>query len=188
MGLIDGLMKIVGRQARKPSGWFGKMLYGHMAAWGHRPLTNWATSFMNIQPSDHVLDVGCGGGMASKLIAQIAVDGFVAGIDHSEDMLQQALKRNAAAIRAGRVEVRHGNVSALPYDDNSFDKVMKRQTGRKWLHIRPVWSSRYTPAPRWWRCSPPPASARRGSRLCQRRAGAGCALWASNRPALNWRR
>jgi ubiquinone/menaquinone biosynthesis C-methylase UbiE len=125
-------MKIVGRQARKPSGWFGKMLYGHMAAWGHRPLTNWATSFMNIQPSDHVLDVGCGGGMASKLIAQIAVDGFVAGIDHSEDMLQQALKRNAAAIRAGRVEVRQGNVSALPYDDNSFDKVIAVETFYFW--------------------------------------------------------
>jgi ubiquinone/menaquinone biosynthesis C-methylase UbiE len=88
--------------------------------------------FVNIQPPDHVLDVGCGGGMAIKLIAGIAVAGFVAGVDHSEDMVQQALKHNAAAARAGRVEIRHGNVAALPYDDESFDKVIAVETFYFW--------------------------------------------------------
>lgn len=78
---------------------------------------------MDMQPADHVLDVGCGGGMAIKLIARIAMGGFVAGVDYSEVMVQQARKRNAAAVRAGRVEVRYGDISALPFDDESFDKV-----------------------------------------------------------------
>jgi len=132
MGLTDGLMKIVGRQARKPSGWIGKMVYGHLAAWGHRPLTRWAMDFMDVQPADHVLDIGCGSGMAIKLLAQIAVDGFVAGVDYSEDMVQQARKRNAAAVQSGRVEVKHGNVVALPYDDESFDKVIAVETFYFW--------------------------------------------------------
>lgn len=132
MGFTDRLMGMLGRQARKPSGWLGKMLYGHLAAWGHRSLTNWAVRFVDIQPTDHVLDVGCGGGMAIKLIAQITIEGFVAGLDHSEDMVQQALKRNAAAAQAGRVEIRHGNVAALPYDDESFDKVIAVETFYFW--------------------------------------------------------
>jgi cyclopropane fatty-acyl-phospholipid synthase-like methyltransferase len=43
---------------------------------------------LDVQPTDHVLDVGCGGGMAVKLIAQTAVEGFVVGVDYSEDMVQ----------------------------------------------------------------------------------------------------
>ena len=131
VGLTGGFMKMLGRQSRKPSGWFGKM-FGHSMAWGHRPLTNWGIGFMDIQPTDRILDVGCGSGMAIKLIARIAVDGFVAGIDYSEVMVQQALKRNAAAVRAGRVEVRHGNISALSYDDEFFDKVIGVETFYFW--------------------------------------------------------
>jgi len=132
MGLTDGLMRMLGRQARKPSGWLGKMLYGHLAAWGHRSLTNWAMGFVNIQPTDHVLDIGCGSGMAINLLANVAVEGFVAGVDHAEEMVQQARKRNAVAVRAGRVEVKHGNVAALPYDDESFDKVIAVETFYFW--------------------------------------------------------
>ena len=104
-----------------------------MAAWGHRSLTNWAMGFVNIQPPDYVLDVGCGGGMAIKLLAQITSEGFVAGVDHSEAMVQQALKRNAAAVQAGRVEIRRGNVAALPYDDDFFGKVIAVETFYFWL-------------------------------------------------------
>jgi 2-polyprenyl-3-methyl-5-hydroxy-6-metoxy-1,4-benzoquinol methylase len=54
---------------------------------------------MDVRPGDHVLDIGCGGGMAIKQMAKIAVDGFVAGVDHSEIMVQQALRCNAANRR-----------------------------------------------------------------------------------------
>lgn len=85
-----------------------------------------------IQPADHVLDIGCGSGMAIKLLSGIAVDGFVAGIDYSQEMVQQALRRNAWAIQAGRVAIRHANVSALPYDDDSFDKVIAVESFYFW--------------------------------------------------------
>jgi ubiquinone/menaquinone biosynthesis C-methylase UbiE len=132
MGLTDGFLQLMGRQARKPSGWFGKLVFSHMANWGHRSLTRWTMGFMDLQFDDRVLDIGCGGGMAVKLIAQIATEGFVAGVDYSEDMVQQAHRRNAAAIRAGRVEVKHGNVAALPYDDASFDKVISVEAFYFW--------------------------------------------------------
>ena len=143
MGFTDRLMGMLGRQAHKPSGWLGKMLYGHLAARGHRPLTKWAMGFMDIQPTDHVLDVGCGGGMAIQLLAQIAIEGVVVGVDYSEGMVQQALRRNAVAVRDGRVEIRHGNVAALPDDDESFDKVIGVETFYFWpnpvANLREVW-------------------------------------------------
>jgi ubiquinone/menaquinone biosynthesis C-methylase UbiE len=51
----------------------------------------------------------------------------VAGVDFSELMVQKARKRNAAAISAGRVDLKHGDVSSLPYDDQTFDKVIAIQ-------------------------------------------------------------
>jgi ubiquinone/menaquinone biosynthesis C-methylase UbiE len=130
--LADGLMRVFGRQARKPSGWWGRMVYGHLAAYGHRPVTRWAMSFIDVQPSDRVLDIGCGSGTAIQLIARIATEGLVAGVDYSEDMVQQALRRNAAAVRLRRVEIRRGNVAALPYHDESFDKVIAVETFYFW--------------------------------------------------------
>jgi SAM-dependent methyltransferase len=48
----------------------------------------------------------------------------VYGLDHSEEMVRQASKRNAAAIRAGRVELRLGSVDRLPTFGALFDKVL----------------------------------------------------------------
>jgi len=131
MKLSERLLRWMGQQARKPSGLLGRIA-GHGMSWGHRSHTIWALSYLDIRPTDRVLDVGCGGGMAIKLIAQSAVHGFVAGVDHSPEMVEQARRRNAAAIRAGRVEIVHGDVAALPYDDASFDTVVSVQTFYFW--------------------------------------------------------
>ena len=52
MKVTDRPMMTLGKQARKPSGWLGKILFGHMAALGHRSLTKWALDFMDIQPTN----------------------------------------------------------------------------------------------------------------------------------------
>jgi len=47
----------------------------------------------------------------------------VAGVDHSEVMVRQAAKRNATAVRSGKVALTLGSVSELPSFDELFDKV-----------------------------------------------------------------
>jgi len=86
----------------------------------------------HVQPGDHILEVGFGPGMAIQQIAGIAVDGFVAGIDPSETMVKQASKRNATAVREGRVDLKQGTVAALPHDDNAFDKVFAVNSLHHW--------------------------------------------------------
>ena len=127
MKLSERFLCWMGQQACQPSGLLGQMA-GYGMSWGHRAHTVWALSYLDLQPGDRVLDIGCGSGMAINLIAKIAVDGFVAGVDHSQAMVEQARRRNAAAIRAGRVAIVHGDAAALPYDDASFDAVISVQT------------------------------------------------------------
>jgi ubiquinone/menaquinone biosynthesis C-methylase UbiE len=88
-----------------------------------KPSNDWAISLMNIQPNDRLLEIGFGPGMAIKKVAEIASNGFVAGIDFSETMLEQARKVNASAIKSGLVELKYGEVSSIPYGDELFDKV-----------------------------------------------------------------
>jgi ubiquinone/menaquinone biosynthesis C-methylase UbiE len=124
-------LELVEANFRKPSGWFGQML-GHIMSLQHKTLTVWVIDLMDIQPSDRILDVGCGGGMAVKLMAQRATSGFVAGVDYSAEMVEQATKRNADAVRRGQAEIKVGDAGNLPYPDASFDKVSGIETFYFW--------------------------------------------------------
>jgi SAM-dependent methyltransferase len=67
-----------------------------------------------VEPTDRVLELGCGPGVALAALASRATRGLVVGVDHSLVMIGQARRRNAAAIRAGRVRVIHAPVE--PFD------------------------------------------------------------------------
>jgi ubiquinone/menaquinone biosynthesis C-methylase UbiE len=60
----------------------------------------WVVSLLDVQPTDRVLEIGFGPGLAIAELARRATRGHIYGIDHSEVMVRQASKRNAAAIRA----------------------------------------------------------------------------------------
>ena len=47
-------------------------------------------------------------------------------------MVEQARARNATAVEDGRVELWHGSVESLPFDDNSFDKALALNSMQLW--------------------------------------------------------
>ena len=83
----------------------------------------WTVSLLGIKPTDRILEIGFGPGLAIELANRLAGDGRVVGLDHSEVMLRQATRRNAAAVREGRVELHLGSVAELPRFAEPFDKV-----------------------------------------------------------------
>jgi SAM-dependent methyltransferase len=94
---------------------------GSVAGWvmAHRPSNRqrngWVVSLLDVQPTDRVLEVGFGPGLAiAELTRRVGDAGHVYGIDRSEVMLRQATRRNAAAIRAGRVSLSRASVDQLP--------------------------------------------------------------------------
>src|SRR3954447_6608583 len=114
--LVRKPLELVEDNFRRPEGWSGRLV-GHAMALQHKSLTVWTLGQMNVRPADHVLDMGCGGGMGIKLLASIATRGLVRGLDYSPEMVRQATHRNRNAIEKGRVEIVLGDVSALPYGD-----------------------------------------------------------------------
>ena len=116
-----GLWHRIARQFRQPSGFFGR-LAGVVFRIIHEGI-DWTINLLEIQPTDHVLEIGFGPGHGIQQVAKIAAQGRVAGLDFSETMLQQALRRNAEAIAAGRVVLQLRDASTLTYPDNRFHKV-----------------------------------------------------------------
>jgi ubiquinone/menaquinone biosynthesis C-methylase UbiE len=71
-----------------------------------------------------VLDLGSGGGIDVFLAAkQVGADGFVYGVDMTEEMLVLA-RRNATQMEITNVEFRYGYLEQLPIDDAVIDVII----------------------------------------------------------------
>ena len=95
----------------------------------------WLVDLLEIQPADHVLEVGSGPGVALELMAARATHGLVAGVDPSDVMVRQARRRNWAAVQDGRVVLHQGTVAALPYADAFFTKALALHSIYFWPSI-----------------------------------------------------
>jgi ubiquinone/menaquinone biosynthesis C-methylase UbiE len=93
---------------------------------------SWVSDLLEIRPNDSVLEVGFGPGVVIQRLSKLATAGHVAGIDQSQEMVEQARARNATAIQSGRVDLRHGSVESLPFDGNSFDKALAINSMQLW--------------------------------------------------------
>jgi SAM-dependent methyltransferase len=112
---------------------------GHVAGWvmGRRSSNlarnRWAVELLDVQPTDRVIELGCGPGVAIAALAARATRGLVVGVDHSQVMIGQAGRRNRAAIRAGRVRLVHMPVERLStIDDGPFDAALAVNTVGMW--------------------------------------------------------
>jgi ubiquinone/menaquinone biosynthesis C-methylase UbiE len=107
---------------RNPRGFLGRIA-GLLMVITNRPLNRFVVEMLDVQPRDRVLEIGFGPGACIGMLAQRATDGLVAGVDPSPTMIAQATARNRPFLRSGRVELKVGSVSAIPYPNASFDKV-----------------------------------------------------------------
>jgi SAM-dependent methyltransferase len=103
---------------------------GSVTGWmfAHRPSNRqrnrWVVSLLDVRPADKVLEIGFGPGIAIAELARVGA-GHVYGIDHSDVMLRQASRRNAAAIAADRVTLIKTSVDRLPAAlDGPFDAIL----------------------------------------------------------------
>lgn len=112
-------------QAHQPRGIVGRAT-GWMFALrpSNRQRNVWAVSLLEVRPTDRVLEIGFGPGIAIAEFAGRATRGHVFGIDHSRAMVRQAARRNAAAVRARRVHLRQASVEHLPSFGDPLDAVL----------------------------------------------------------------
>lgn len=117
----------VAAQLRKPSGEIGKQVAEKMNE-NNAFLYQQAFAMIEIAAKDHVLEIGFGNGKYLGTIAEQATKGLVSGIDFSDAMVEEAIIRNKSLVDLGRLEIRKGCISLLPYADNTFDKVLTLNT------------------------------------------------------------
>jgi len=121
-------------QCKEPRGWLGRIVLRNMNS-RHSSLTDWGLGYVSIGRQDTILDVGCGGGRTLSKLAALAEQGKVYGLDHSEESVAASKRTNAHWIDAGRVEVRHGSVSQMPFLDGMFDLVTAVETHFWWPNL-----------------------------------------------------
>jgi ubiquinone/menaquinone biosynthesis C-methylase UbiE len=95
----------------------------------------WLVSLLAIEPTDRVLEIGSGPGVAIELLAARATQGFVAGVDPSDVMVREARERNRAGVLNGQVDVRQGDAASLPFPDATFTKALALHSIYFWPSI-----------------------------------------------------
>jgi ubiquinone/menaquinone biosynthesis C-methylase UbiE len=135
MNIFKAVEEHIDGQYRHPAGLVGRIIGDRMAQ-QHQPENAWAVSLLQVQPTDHILEIGFGPGTTIQRLADLAPEGHIAGIDFSRTMVNVSRKRNAQAIKAGRVALAYGDAVNLPFADHSFDKILSIHTLYFWQEPR----------------------------------------------------
>jgi SAM-dependent methyltransferase len=92
---------------------------------GHRPVGEQAINRMGLTTDSRVLDVGCGSGWATRVMAEYATNGRVVGIDISDEMIELSTS-TSGDYRNVSFEV--ASAENLPFPDNEFTHAFSMES------------------------------------------------------------
>jgi len=95
----------------------------------HLPIVLPALELIKLEPTDLVLDVGCGTGWLPRLIALRVPHGSVLGLDVSDEMIARARARSASI---NNVTYQVGVAEHIPVEAGSFTKVISVESAYYW--------------------------------------------------------
>ena len=93
----------------------------------------WAIGHLDIRPSDRLLEIGCGRGVAMAEITPLLIDGHITGLDRSDSAVSSAKDKNRAAITSGKAAVVQSALADWSNPDRPFDKVFAINVNLFWL-------------------------------------------------------
>ena len=120
----------IGSQFGNPRGIIGKICCLIMNII-NRSMYKRTVVLIDISDKDKILDIGYGNGYLLKLIdKKYSLDMY--GIDISEDMKIQAIRKNRKALQDKRLHLEVGDCCNLPYESNCFSVITSINTVYFW--------------------------------------------------------
>jgi SAM-dependent methyltransferase len=92
---------------------------------GHRPVGEQAINRMGLTVDSRALDVGCGSGWATRLMADSTENGHVVGIDISDEMID--LARSTSSVYSN-VTFEVATAEHLPFEDSEFTHAFSMES------------------------------------------------------------
>lgn len=93
----------------------------------------WSVDLMDVQPDDHVLEIGCGPGAGAELICSRLETGKLFAIDRSESGVDRTKRRCAQYVDAGRLTVRQIDLATLRVPVKRLTKVYAFNVNLFWV-------------------------------------------------------
>lgn len=98
----------------------------------------WAVEVLAPAPGDHLLEIGCGPGVAVAAICQRLTSGRIVAIDRSATAVARATRRNTDCVAAGRAVLRTVALedlhpASLPGAGHGFDTVFAMNVNLFWV-------------------------------------------------------
>src|SRR5512146_2080699 len=92
----------------------------------HISITEQTVRRMDLRPGERVLDLSCGTGWATRLMARMVGEGpagfgQVVGVDISDEMIRRA---RASSKDFENVLFAWGSAQQIPWEENFFDKIL----------------------------------------------------------------
>lgn len=125
------MLKAFAAQLKRPSGEMGVDV-GKKMNEGNLEINQFTIEALDVQPGDHLLEIGMGNGYFVKNILSESPAAFYAGCDFSELMVDEARKLNMSWLRDGRAEFFQAAADHLPFEDETFHKVFTINTVYFW--------------------------------------------------------
>src|SRR5882672_9244182 len=95
----------------------------------HLPIVLPVLDEMGLTPDDNVIDVGCGAGWLTRLLAERVSDGRVIGMDISDEMVRRA-RRNFVNVENAMFVI--GAVDEIPWDAYFFNHAISVESAYYW--------------------------------------------------------
>ncbi len=124
MSLKSGLVSAIVSQFARPRGLAGRVVGAILAnSSSNVRRSRWTVDLLGICAGDRILEIGCGPGIALAACLARLRTGTAVGVDHSALMVMQARRRNAEAVREGRLRLIAGTIGDLPGNAQPFDRI-----------------------------------------------------------------
>ncbi len=130
--MLGTIKQFLARQARQPTGWFGRVVATRVFEKTNRDLRQFGLQIMDPRQDDRILEIGFGGGLFISDLMSRVDEGRVSGIDISRDMVNVASRRNRKWTERGNLDLQQASVDQIPYEDESFNVAYTANTIYFW--------------------------------------------------------